>query len=396
MMYRIFIRPKIVINPYILYCIAQYYISMNERNIERAMSMILKIQKHAVSPYFFAHHAYFLGQYQTAIQHAESMLQNYPKHSESSYLLSQCLVKEGRVDEALSLLYKLLGNSNRKKTWLYLSNTISNYQQFMEFDRKFNLLPVSKLKEKNLLSYYSDAAVKVGAYEYAIKQWNAGIDFIQANNLTQKQIKSFFSTQYAADALSHFKNILDQHKISFFLVSGTLLGCIRDRQILPFDKDLDVGIWDEDTTLENLVEIFQMSGCFEIMPIKTRALLKLKHVNGSFIDVFLHYKDEGKNWHATSKLKWINTNFQLIETEFLGHNFKVPENYELYLTENYGSDWKYPKPAFDSTFDTPNSVVMSNEELRVYLYRKVYESYLYANGSEQYFLQHISRIENKI
>lgn len=396
MMYRVFIKPRIVINPYILYCITQYYISMNERNIDRAMSLILKIQKHTVSPYFFAHHAYFLGQYQKAIQYAESMLQNYPKHSESSYLLSQCLVKEGRVDEALSLLYQLLGTSNRKKTWLYLSNIISNYQQFMEFDREFSFLPVSKLKDKNLLSYYSDAAVKVGAYEYAIKQWNAGIDFIQANNVTQKRIKSFFSTQYAEEALSHFKNILDQHKVPFFLVSGTLLGCIRDRQILPFDKDLDVGIWDEDTTLDNLVEIFQMSGCFEIMPIKTHALLKLKHVNGSFIDVFFHYKDEDINWHATSKLKWINTNFQLIETEFLGYSFKIPENYELYLTENYGGDWKSPKPAFDSTFDTPNSVVINNEELRVYLYRKVYESYLYANGSEQYFLQHISRIENKI
>lgn len=394
MIYRVFIRSKLVKNPLVIYYIAKYYSSMNHRNISLAMSILLKIQKHAVSPFLFANHAYFLGQYQVAIQHVKTMLQSYPKHSESSYLLSQCLVKEGRVDDALSLLYQTLSYSNRKKTWLYLSNTISNYQQFLEFDRAFNLLPASKLKDKNLLSYYSDAAVKVGAPEYAIRQWNAGIDFIRTNKITQKKVKGFFSTQGASESLLHFKSILDQEGIPFFLVSGTLLGCVRDRQILSHDKDLDVGIWNEDISLEQLVKIFQLSGCFEIMPIKIHTLLKLKHINGSFIDVFIHYKSGYQNWHATSKLKWTNTNFQLIDQEFLGQKFKIPKDYNLYLNENYGEDWRYPKPNFDSTFDTPNANVVSKDELIVYLHRKIFESFLFQTKNHDYLLSKLREIKD--
>lgn len=393
MMYRIFIKSKLVINPYTIYCISQYYASMNQGNVKRAMSVVLRIQKHGVSYFLFAHHAYFLGQYQTAISNLEKMLEKFPNHPESSYLLSQCLVKEDRIDEALSLLYRVLNCSNRKKTWLYLSNVVSTYQQFIAFDKAFALLPDSKLRDKNLLTYYSDAAVKVGAYDYAIQQWKKGINFIQENNIIQQPIQNFFSTECAAESLLQCKKILDHNKVSFFLVSGTLLGCVRDREILPFDKDLDIGIWEEEISLEKLIDIFCTSGCFEVMPIKTRSLLKLKHINGSFIDVFIHQKDEKENWHATSKLKWINTNFQLVEKDFLGEIFYIPQNYDLYLNENYGEDWRCPKPTFDSTFDTPNAVVLNQNELKVYLYRKAYESYLYANGLEMYFFQHLNRIE---
>jgi hypothetical protein len=43
-----------------------------------------------------------------------------------------------------------------------------------------------------------------------------------------------------------------------------------------------------------------------------------------------------------TKLRWNNTPFNLIPYDFMGESFLIPEDYDLYLTENYGS-WMLEK-----------------------------------------------------
>lgn len=38
--------------------------------------------------------------------------------------------------------------------------------------------------------------------------------------------------------------ILDEHKIQYWLCHGTLLGVIRDKQLIPWDHDIDIAVWD--------------------------------------------------------------------------------------------------------------------------------------------------------
>ena len=56
-------------------------------------------------------------------------------------------------------------------------------------------------------------------------------------------------------SLRQIKKIFDKHKIDFWLDFGTLLGAFRDKQIIPWDKDIDLGMWRED--LQKLLPFYQ-------------------------------------------------------------------------------------------------------------------------------------------
>lgn len=165
------------------------------------------------------------------------------------------------------------------------------------------------------------------------------------------------------------KKVLDSNGIIFFLVSGTLLGCIRDKKILKHDKDIDVGVW-EDVELLTLFTVISRSGMFDISPMRSPYSLRIKHVNGVAIDIFFHYRNEDGYWHGGSKLKWCNSPFNLIEYKFCGEYFNIPDDYDLYLTENYGN-WKQIQEKFDSAFDTNNSKLINSYELKVHAYKKM-------------------------
>ncbi|HFM1150518.1 TPA: hypothetical protein ACG6BQ_005241, partial [Escherichia coli] len=111
---------------------------------------------------------------------------------------------------------------------------------------------------------------------------------------------------------------------------------IRDKKLLKHDKDIDIGVWSE-TNLSVLSTKIACSGLFDIAPMRSPYTLRIKHVNGVAIDIFFHYRDHDSYWHAGSKLRWNNTPFNLISYGFLGNVFLIPENYDLYLTENYGN-----------------------------------------------------------
>jgi len=48
----------------------------------------------------------------------------------------------------------------------------------------------------------------------------------------------------AVETLKEVKNVLDNHKITFWLDCGTLLGAIRDKKFIPWDTDIDLCIKD--------------------------------------------------------------------------------------------------------------------------------------------------------
>ena len=39
-------------------------------------------------------------------------------------------------------------------------------------------------------------------------------------------------------------NILNNNKIQYWLCHGTLLGIIRDNELIPWDHDIDIAVWD--------------------------------------------------------------------------------------------------------------------------------------------------------
>jgi len=47
----------------------------------------------------------------------------------------------------------------------------------------------------------------------------------------------------AVETLKQVKEVLDKHKVKYWLETGTLLGAIRDGKIIPWDRDIDLGTW---------------------------------------------------------------------------------------------------------------------------------------------------------
>lgn len=277
------------------------------------------------------------------------------------FLYADLLVKQQKSEQAWSLLERLAMRTTRKKVWIYLANLVKSpndyhrFHQLIENVRKYTAL----LKSDLLIQPRINAALRAGLGEEALC-------WAEKSQQAVKKSKNFtyFSEQSAAQALADLKKVLSEQNIPFFLISGTLLGCIREKKLLGHDKDIDVGVW-EDQDYDTLAHHLGSSGYFYIVPTRTKQLIMLRHTNGITIDVFIHCREHNDFWHEGVKIRWHNSPFDLAETEFLGGKYLIPQNYDLYLTENYG-DWRTPKKEFDSAFDTPNGEVIDEIEMRVY------------------------------
>lgn len=171
----------------------------------------------------------------------------------------------------------------------------------------------------------------------------------------------------ALEALVDLDRAFSDVGLKFFLISGTLLGKIRDDGIIGWDKDIDVGYFVEECSVD-LERHFVGNGKFRIGRVDlTSERLRVIHENGMWIDVFPHYMEGGRRWHDGTATRWWNTPFGLDTTDFLGIDQYIPDNPELYLDENYG-DWRKPNPFFDARIDAPNAEVTDPEHFVSLLY----------------------------
>jgi len=93
------------------------------------------------------------------------------------------------------------------------------------------------------------------------------------------------------ESLRQIKKIFDKHNIDFWLDFGTLLGAVRDKQIIPWDKDIDLGMWREDLQkLLSYEEDFKKEG-IELHINNTEISFRTdKYIGGAFT-----YHRDGNN-----------------------------------------------------------------------------------------------------
>ncbi|TNG88932.1 capZB protein, partial [Pasteurellaceae bacterium USgator41] len=356
----------------LIYKILQALEAVEHQKIQLFSSKLIK-KKDSIGHFYLAKSFFLLNNLENAREQLILFLVTNPHHADGVYLLAEVEKQLQNKTIAWQYLEDLLAYSKRRKTWQHLSNLVDSVEDFDGFYTLFSKYVPTVLKEAlpfDLVCHLSNAAIRSGNTGFALELWKQQYQLSQHSSI--KKILST-STKYtdkkAETALSTLKHCLNKNNIPFFLISGTLLGCIREGKLLSHDKDIDIGVW-EIYTVQELDQIIRKSGCFYILPIYSKNILVVRHTNGITIDIFIHYREEHGYWHGGGKSKWHNSPFTLKPCYFLGQQYLVPEDYDLYLTENYG-DWRIPKIDFDSALDTPNMEIISQDDFLIYLYKKI-------------------------
>jgi len=187
-----------------------------------------------------------------------------------------------------------------------------------------------------------------------------------------KSTKNF--NTYSLEVFTKLIEALNECNIEYWLMFGTLLGAVRDKNFIHGDTDIDIGI--SDIYLNNDIIDFQLSkyGFIKIQKIIYKNEQKYVYVEETYrlnnINIDIFYCKRSKNiieccdfinfqnlsWDTTLKKyggyipRKISLPFKgLIEIYFLGLMIKVPKNYIEILKFHYGDNYLHKIQNWDSS-----------------------------------------------
>lgn len=294
------------------------------------------------------------------------------------HVLKASILNElGRSREAREILVSMASVRPSGQWLLAFRQTIKTRQEIdLFFAHAGRWMRGSNLTATRVLHHYSSLHRDFGSYEIA--HFAARVRFLRmlrAVTLGQRapQAKEISWQDDAALALRHIAEDLDAAGIKFFLISGTLLGCVRNDAVLGHDKDIDIGV-DERHSTDEIRAVLKASKRFQLKHIESENCVYVRHSNGVDIDVFRHFMDAGRYMHHGVKVSWWNSPFDLENRAFLGRNYLIPSDYDKYLTENYG-EWRVPVVDFETMVDTPNMEILDQDHLVWYYLIKLADYY---------------------
>lgn len=273
---------------------------------------------------------YLDGQTEDAVKLLDIAISSFPSQLAPVTLLSRIVSNEGQIES-------IMESKNR--------NARSGFspRSYAQFIRACNRAGAYSTAEDIAV----DAVINIlTAYSQKGGNGSAG---------TQTGLpKGQFTSNKGNVILTQLSHVAEEHGARFFLMGGTLLGMVRDNNLLPWDKDLDFGCFVEEATITDLWKMFCKSKFFLPMGTVEDRLIKLRHITGVTVDIFVNHRDGDRRWHGGQFVTWSDPDFHLRSVEFGGNTFYMPEHAEAYLENHYGPGWQKPDPAFDVFWEAPN------------------------------------------
>ena len=142
--------------------------------------------------------------------------------------------------------------------------------------------------------------------------------------------------------------ILDKLKIKYFLMSGILLGAVRDKKLISWDWDIEICVFNDELEKKLKLISSELKKEFSIINIKNKKNnYKINYI-GKLDQTVTKYVIEGWNYSKRKKIFWRNE-YEVPEkflksfskVTLFGKSFNCPNNPEKFLEFAYG-DWKKP------------------------------------------------------
>lgn len=154
---------------------------------------------------------------------------------------------------------------------------------------------------------------------------------------------------------------LTENNIKYWLDGGTLLGIYRQKELISYDSDMDIGLYEESFEGDNprkIIEIMNNLNWFETDTYSHK--LKFRYNNSDItIDMFNFRKTVNFYFHYgfSGYTFYKRVNLDLLEKfNCNGDIFNIPNKPEIYLEDIYGITWKYNNPNFKKPRDYQNYV----------------------------------------
>lgn len=174
------------------------------------------------------------------------------------------------------------------------------------------------------------------------------------DNLGQKNLPD---TKKVIDVFRIAADRLNASGIPWFITYGLMLGHIREGRILPWDGDLDIGIWPED--MDTAVSLFPDAQVKRQTERQFKAVLQ-----GVKLDIHSYYRDGDTVSNYLGKQGKIRYDHpaHLFDNAqpsiFYSRNVTIPSPPEEYLETRYGVDWLTPKKVWQWNRDPKNMVFL--------------------------------------
>lgn len=190
---------------------------------------------------------------------------------------------------------------------------------------------------------------------------------VNQNKLADEKKKKAYD-QYGIEILRDLFSMVIAKGYNVSCYYGTLLGLIRDDQLIPWDDDLDFIILDIDSfSWEKFEQDMNSAGFWKYRTIendkgisgqsyKKKDVLcdfTLKEAGNGIVECpYGGYQIPGTHYENGKTALYQYWNCMVPQTGKLidkiagGVNIKIPENYESVLTAYYGENWRTPDPDF--------------------------------------------------
>lgn len=141
--------------------------------------------------------------------------------------------------------------------------------------------------------------------------------------------------------------LLNKHKIIYFLDFGSLLGCVRNEKMIPYDNDVDISILEKDhikfmkmtTILKNKKYMLKC-----IKKDKTFYKLYYSYINKLHIDIHFRKLDNNGYYYTQYSIRYWGIHkddlFPIKKATFENFRVSIPNNAKKYLEKGYGKGYR--------------------------------------------------------